>query len=264
MFTNEQEAYYTVILFSLFALLLITIIIIAAVLYYNRRKKHANETRMMQSAFQEELLRTQIEIQEQTLKNISQEIHDNIGQVLSLAKLNLNTFPPTTQPDILARANDTKQLVSKAIHDLRDLSRSMHGDRLTEIGLKTAIENELKILENTGQYKTAFQVNGTPFKLEVQQETVLFRMVQESLNNIIKHAKAKNITVAVSYLNHRFVLSVTDDGQGFNAAGLSAVDKGIGLKSMESRAGLIGGEFSISSSAGKGTTIAIELPDILG
>ena len=260
MFTDKQEAYFTIILFSLFALLLISIIIIAAVLYYNRRKKHSHEKKIMQSEFQEELLRTQIEIQEQTLKNISQEIHDNIGQVLSLAKLNLNTFPPTTHPDILARANDTRQLVSKAIHDLRDLSRSMHGDRLTEIGLKTAIENELKILENTGQYNTIFNITGTPFKLQAQKETVLFRMVQESLNNIIKHAKAKNITVAVNYLNHRFVLSVTDNGLGFNASELSATEKGIGLKSMENRAGLIGGEFSITSSAGKGTTIAIELP----
>jgi len=262
MFTNEQEAYYTIVLFSLFALVLITIIIIAAVLYYNRRKKHAHEKKIMQAQFQEELLRTQIEIQEQTLKNISQEIHDNIGQVLSLAKLNLNTFPPTTRGDILARTNDTKQLISKAIHDLRDLSRSMHGDRLAELGLRQAIENELKILENTGQYSTACDVTGTPYKLPAQKETVLFRMVQESLNNIIKHAKAKNIRITINYLAHSFVLSVADDGAGFNRDQLSTAEKGIGLKSMENRSALIGGVFSITSSAHSGTTIAIDLPVI--
>ena len=78
----------------------------------------------MQSQFQQSLLQTQLEIQEQTLKNISEEIHDNVGQVLSLAKLNLFTFENDKEPKLQSTTN----LVSKAINDLRNLSRSMHGD----------------------------------------------------------------------------------------------------------------------------------------
>jgi signal transduction histidine kinase len=95
-------------------------------------RKRIKENLLLQAKFQQALLQTQIEIQEQTLTTISQEIHDNIGQVLSLAKLNLNTL----QPDEHEKLKDTKMLVSKAINDLRDLSRSMHGDKIADLGLQ--------------------------------------------------------------------------------------------------------------------------------
>ncbi|MBL0145651.1 MAG: sensor histidine kinase [Chitinophagaceae bacterium] len=207
--------------------------------------------------YEQQLLNTQIEIQEQTLKTISQEIHDNIGQVLSLAKLNLNTFENVESTINQTKINDTKQLVSKAINDLRDLSRSMHGDKIAELGLQESIANELKILENTGQFKTSLKITGCIYKLEPQKEMVLFRIVQEALNNIVKHAKAKNIAVQLIYDSEVFKLCITDDGAGFDVNALTAAQTGIGLKSMQNRAVLIGSVFNIAS--GKGTTITIEL-----
>ena len=255
----NKEQYYTVILISLFVLLLISIIIITAVLYYNKRKKFAEEKQLMKTIFDQELLQTQIEIQEQTLSNISQEIHDNIGQVLSLAKLNLNTIPTHVEEAVLVKISKAKELVSKAINDLRDLSRSMHGDRIAELGLKDAIESELAILQNTGQYKTFFNCSGNYYKLARQNEIVIFRMLQESINNSIKHANAKNITVEMNYQPQNFQLWVSDDGNGFDTASLSTSVTGIGLKSMRSRAALIGGELTIQSSPFTGTTVAIKL-----
>lgn len=257
MFTSEQEVYYTIILFSLFALLLIIIIVFSAIMYYNRKRKFSYEKKQIDLFYQQQLLQTQIEIQEQTLKTISQEIHDNIGQVLSLAKLNLNTFENIESTTNQTKISDTKQLVSKAINDLRDLSRSLHGDKIAELGLQESIANELKILENTGQYKTVFYVTGSLYKLEPQKEMVLFRIVQESLNNIVKHAKAKNIKVELNYKVDAFNLSVIDDGVGFDAKALTSTQTGIGLKSMQNRAALIGGVLSIQSN--NGTTIQIEL-----
>ena len=256
----NKEQYYTVILISLFVLLLISIIIITAVLYYNKRKKFAEEKQLMKTIFDQELLQTQIEIQEQTLSNISQEIHDNIGQVLSLAKLNLNTIPTHVEEAVLVKISKAKELVSKAINDLRDLSRSMHGDRIAELGLKDAIESELAILENTGQYKTSFNVTGNYYKLARQNEIVIFRMLQESINNSIKHANATKITVEMNYQPQNFQLWVSDDGNGFDTASLSTSATGIGLKSMRSRAALIGGDLTIQSSPFTGTTVAIKLP----
>ena len=92
MFDTKEETYYSIILTSLLVLFLIGIVIATAILYHNRKKRHLIEKKSMESQFQQELLQTQLEIQEQTLKTISQEIHDNIGQVLSLAKLNLSTY----------------------------------------------------------------------------------------------------------------------------------------------------------------------------
>ena len=207
----------------------------------------------------QELLQTQIEIQEQTLKTISQEIHDNIGQVLSLAKLNLNTFEGIESDTNQTKINDTKNLVSKAINDLRDLSRSMHGDKIAELGLQESVASELKILQNTGQYITELKITGEPYKLAPQKEMVLFRIVQEAMNNVIKHAKAKNIFIEMRYQPDIFDLTISDDGIGFNAAVLQSTQTGIGLKSMQNRAALIGGEFTIQSDLGKGAKIKIEL-----
>jgi two-component system, NarL family, sensor kinase len=258
MFTDEQEAYYTIILFSLFALLLITIILASAILYYNRRKKHLQEKKMMHSEFQQELLLTQIEIQEQTLKNISEEIHDNIGQVLSLAKLHLNMIPPA-EAAAQVKVNDAKDLVSKAINDLRDLSRSMHGEKITEIGLQEAITNELKTLQNIGQFNTSLKVNGNYYKLENQKEMVVFRMVQEALHNALKHSKASVLQVELNYQPDLFQLSVCDNGIGFNSYFQNPAETGIGLKSIRNRAVLIGGKVSINSTPGKGTDILLEI-----
>ena len=213
----------------------------------------------MQSKHEQALLQTQIEIQEQTLKTISQEIHDNVGQVLSLAKLNLGTFETMESEANQVKINDTKQLVSKAINDLRDLSRSLHGDKIAELGLQDSVANELKILQNTGQYQTALYITGDNYKLEEQKEMVLFRIVQESLNNAIKHAKAKNININIAYQPELFSLIISDDGSGFDPGALQSAETGIGLKSMQNRAALIGAAFTLNSQNGNGTTITIEL-----
>ena len=209
----------------------------------------------MQTQFQQELLITQIEIQEQTLKTISEEIHDNVGQVLSLAKLNLNTLDNAGDKKI----QDTKNLVAKAINDLRNLSRSIHGDRIAELGLKQSLEDELNILQNSGQFTTHLIVTGNAYKLPPQKEMVLFRIVQEALNNAVKYSKAKNITVQMDFGETQFCIAVLDDGDGFDMATLPATKTGIGLTSMKNRAALIGGEYNLQTSSNNGTAISITL-----
>lgn len=259
MLTDEKEAYYSIILFSLFALLLITIIVISAILYHNRRRKHVEEKKIMKTNFEKELLQTQVEIQEQTLKNISEEIHDNVGQILSLAKLHLNTFPAGTDADVQNKVDETKKLVSKAINDLRNLSRSLHGEKISDIGLKEAINSELNILQNTGEFKTKLIINGNTYKIGGQKEMVLFRIVQEALHNAQKHSAATELWVEMDYQQQQFNLKVCDNGNGFSSAALNEKEKGIGLKSMHNRAALIGGKLRLDSGKGKGTCINIEL-----
>lgn len=259
---NQPDGNYIFILIivaSIVLLLFVFFIVNFILLYQKRQQKNFEEKLIMKTQFQQALLQTQIEIQEQTLKTISQEIHDNIGQILSLAKLNLNTFEDAESANNQIKINDTKNLVSKAINDLRDLSRSLHGDNIAELGLQESVAGELKILQNTGQYITELKITGEPYKLAPQKEMVLFRIVQEAMNNTIKHAKAKNIFIEMKYQPDSFYLIITDDGIGFNAAGLQSTQTGIGLKSMQNRAALIGGEFSMNSSAGKGTEIKIRL-----
>jgi two-component system, NarL family, sensor kinase len=215
--------------------------------------------RKAQAMLEKEILAAQIEIQEQTFKNVSQEIHDNVGQVLSLAKLNLNTILGTSDEASLPKIESATELIGKAIGDLRNLSRSMLGDKVTQTGLQVAIENELRILQNTGQYKTQLEITGPSFRLDRHKEMMVFRMVQEAISNCIKYAKAKNILIKLINAGEKYAVSVYDDGIGFDVNLLQAGETGIGLKNMQNRAELIQGIFSIVSAPGKGTTIEIIL-----
>jgi two-component system, NarL family, sensor kinase len=248
-----------VIIVTLFMFLMGSFVVLFIIIHKKRQAGYLKEKEFLQASFQQELLKTQLEIQEQTLKNISQEIHDNIGQVLSLAKLNLSTIPPSENEAVNQKVDHTRQLVSKAIIDMRDLSRSMHGDRIAEMGLKNAVENELSIMRNTGQYQTELIVTGTHYALDRQKEMVLFRIVQEALNNCIKHAKTKKISLHLNY-DPRFSMRVTEEGIGFDLRDLEQPNKGIGLKNMQNRAAMINGIFSINSSVEKGTSLNIEIP----
>ena len=249
---GEESLTTLIALGTVIVVALVSFVILLSYLFTARKNKLLKEKELLHAQFQQELLRTQLEIQEQTLKTISQEIHDNVGQVLSLAKLNLNTLPNSSEPKI----QNTKNLVSKAINDLRNLSHSLHGDIIAELGLQESIANELKIIESTKAFETELNVTGTVFKINPQKEMVLFRIVQEALNNCIKYSEAKKITVLMQYQPQLFMLQVQDDGKGFDAE----KNTGIGMKSMLNRAQLIGGSFNMQSILAKGTIITIELP----
>ncbi len=252
MLSSAEQLKIAIITTSIIVFLLVLFILFLFLIVQLRKKK-------AKARLEKEILTAQIEIQEQTLKMVSQEIHDNIGQILSLAKLNLNTFPDNADKEMQVKIDNTKDLVSKAISDLRDLSRSMHGDKIAELGLHDAIDTELKILQNTGQYTTTMEVIGQPVKLDTQKEMVLFRMVQEALTNCIKHAKAKNIQVRLNNQEGKYIVAISDDGVGFDKALLQSNQTGIGLRNMQNRATLINGIFSIKSFPEKGTTIEVVL-----
>ena len=228
------------------------------------RKQNAMLLReqQLQSQYQQTLLQTQLEIQEQTFKNISQEIHDNIGQALTLAKLNLNTMPPASE-GIQEKIGTTKELVSKAIVDLRDLSRSLNTDYVTDIGLQKAIEYEMGLISKSSNIITNMQIEGDPFRMDKQKELILFRITQEVLNNTIKHAGATAIHAIIKYGSKEFLLTVTDNGKGFLMADAQSENQnssGLGLRNMDNRAKLIGATFSMSSLPEKGTEVKIILP----
>lgn len=254
---GEESMTTLIVLGTIIVIFFVAFVVLLSYLFTNRKNKLLQEKQLMKTQFEQELLQTQLEIQEQTLKTISEEIHDNVGQVLSLAKLNLNTFESNPQKKL----TDTKELISKAINDLRDLSRSMHGDRITELGLQQSLIDELQILQNSGEFETHFKITGDSYKLPPQKEMIIFRMVQEALNNAIKHARAKNISLLLDYKPELFILTVQDDGKGFDAAVIEN-QTGIGLKSMQNRARLIGATCTLQSSSENGTLIVIELPTL--
>ena len=237
-------------------LFLACVLIIYMVVFQKRQNQFIDEKEKLRMNYQQMLMQTQLEIQEQTLKNISQEIHDNIGQTLSLAKLNLNTIDLQKQ-NAQEKILSSKELVSKAIQDLRNLSRSLNTDSVLSSGLIKAIETELAVISHVGSFKTAFQTKGQTTRIDPKKELILFRIVQEAINNIIKHSTANSILVTLDFTNDQLKIEVSDNGKGFEATTGSA--EGQGLRNMKCRAELIGGNFNLTSSP-NGTTITVTLP----
>lgn len=255
----QKEFYYTLIIGGSFLLLFFSsIIIIALFRYRNKTILHMKEKDKMQARFQQELLRTQLEIQEQTFKTISQEIHDNIGQMLSLAKLNLNTVDLHNEESATEKIGSAKGLVSKAIQDLRDLSKTLNTETITAVGLLSAVEAELHLLHKTGTLQTTFDVTGTPVRLDPQKQLILFRIVQEALHNVIKHAGASGVRVQAAFEPEQMRLLIADDGCGFD--GTTGTAFGSGLRNMQNRSRLIGATWEVESAPGRGTAVSIIVP----
>ncbi len=253
---NPSELYIAIIAGIIFIAILSIGSIQFTLLFYRQRNLRKKE----EERFQQELLHTRLEIQEQTLKHLSVEIHDNIGQTLSLVKLNLAMIETTALQGSETRISDSHELVSKAIQDLRDLSKSLNTDYISEKGLLRSIAYELEMIGRTGAVKTQFEISGEPVKLGKQKELILFRIVQESLNNCMKHAEANNIRVSVRFGPEKLTLSVQDDGKGFDSSSLSRENTGLGISSLQNRAAMIGAECKITGLLSKGTEVLILLP----
>jgi len=223
---------------------------------HRRRIIHQKEVVDLKVQYEQTILQSQLEIQEQTFRNISQEIHDNIGQVLSLAKLNLNTIPESENAGKIAL---TEELLGKAISDLRDLSKSLNSEKITDIGICEAIKQELAIIEKaSARIKTTFLCDDHEIVLGSEKLIITFRMMQEIMNNIIKHAKATHITVdIVKQEDVGIVIHIIDNGIGFDPEKLKNTETGIGLKSIQQRCRLINAGCIIKSAPGSGTDVEI-------
>lgn len=239
-------------------LILGAFIVMIVLVYRKRRNLHISEKLNLQSNYRQELLKAQLEIQEQTLTNIGREIHDNIGQVLSFVKLNLNPAGGSLE-QLQQKMNDSRDLVAKAINDLRDLSKSLNFQHFAHLGLIKAVEIEAERINKSKLLQLNIMIEGTPYELGEQCELVLFRIFQESVNNSLKHANARNFNINLQFKAESFTLTLADDGQGFNIERTLNSFEGSGLKNIENRAALIGAVATLKSSPANGCTIILQL-----
>ena len=217
---KNPEIYFVTIVGIILGLLLVSFIVAMLVLYKRRQRQQEQEMAIIKDNFEKEVLHSQLEIQENTFKTISQELHDNIGQMLSVVKLSLSALPLEKGHQAHHLVSHSQQVLNKAIIDLSDLTKSLHTDRITDLGLAESIRFELMTLKNAGLIKVHFAVLGTEFELQEQKAIFLFRMFQEMLNNILKHSKATNVIVELTYQpDNIFVMKVEDNGIGFDTAG---------------------------------------------
>lgn len=254
-----------------FFLIVVTCLILAltafivTILYFYRKKQIAfqKELESLKLDYEKNLLSTQLEIQEQTFQNISREIHDHICLNLTLAKLNLVTLDPANKQQLSERINSSTEILSRSIHELSDISHSMNPELIESYGLIKVLEMEIEKMERPGLLNINYSVTGNPVFLNSQKELVIFRIIQEAFNNILKHAKAKMILLELFYNEGHIKVTIKDDGIGFlprllNENGTSKPKSG--LLNMKKRANLIDGNCDIVSEINNGTTILLSIP----
>ncbi len=227
--------------------------IFSFLLLYQRKKKQ------LQTEFSQTLLQSQLEIQEQTLQQVSRELHDNLGISASLVKIHLTTLPLENAELLPVKVEETKDLVRQLITDIKALSVRLDGDRVGRVGLIKAIGTEIDRINKTGQFTASLTQDGSTPEIDPGKATILYRMVQEILNNAVKHSQAKNIKVNVQTSDKNLTLAISDDGCGFDWEA-KRNSGGAGLFNLTNRANLIQAVLSFTSATGTGTTVTIELP----
>lgn len=246
------------ILFIVFAGFIITFLF-----FYNQKKKlHYEEMKEQQKIFEQEALVSRLEIREQTLKQIAEEIHDNVGQEMLLAKLNLNKLLMAAPNEAIEEIRD---IIGDAINDLRDISKSLHSEQVSSLSLPAAIEKEMIRLKKTGFVNTSLTIDGDVVEIESSRKLILFRMTQEILQNAIKHSKSTEININLDFQKEFLILSIEDNGGGFNVDEKlkSGEWKGAGLLNLQNRANALRASLSIKSQSNEGTCIIIKFPLLL-
>ena len=256
--TTEQ-----ITLFIVSAILLITILMsfFITMIFLYRKRQQQFEKNLFQTKINYEklILTTQVEIQEQTFQHISKEIHDNINLSLTLTKLNLHTLDWAEQEKAEQKIKSSIDLLSSSIAQLNDLSKSLDTDTITRHSLLMALEEERQRINKTDCIYINYEVLGTPVYMNNQTEIVIFRIIQESLNNIIKHARAKTANLLLNYHPDYLEVIITDEGKGFDPSQQPKIGHA-GLRNMENRVKLLGGTMNIDSQSGSGTQLNFIIP----
>ena len=207
-----------------------------------------------------------IEAQENERKRISRELHDEIGQGLTAIKFNLDIMDkdlPSTFPIVRERLKEAKSLSNQTLTAMRQLSMDLRPTMLDDVGLIPTLRWYIQNFSNRLNIKSNFQAVGFEEKLPPQIETAFYRIIQEALNNIAKHAEASRVDISLQWRDSILSVSITDNGRGFDLYEVlrpDSLERGLGIIGMQERISLLGGKIDIQSRPDSGTYLYIEVP----
>jgi two-component system NarL family sensor kinase len=241
--------------------LLFLMVFIFLLFFINKYYKNQQSFLLEKNKYNKQLLEAQVEVREEILQHVSREIHDNLGQITSLIKINLQMTElekdPVREKQIL---KETSDLVKKLAVDMKELSVSLRSDFVIENDFISSLTNEVLRLNKVGFVKVDYKHIGDELLLEDNTSLFLYRIFQEMVNNTMKHAKANMINISTSYHAPNFMLTYSDNGIGFNYEEDSLTRNGnSGLKNMKERCKLIDADFNMNSIPQLGTEIIIKL-----
>ncbi len=253
---GQTEIIIFIVLTTVVLLIFIGSILVFIFQYRQRKLLHIKEKAMIEETHQRELLNTQLQIQEQTMQDIGREIHDNVGQRLTLASIYVHQL-------LAAHKGENEQLssVSSIINDslaeLRALSKSLVSTDANAEELRTLLERECERIDALGICEVHFQFPHVRFTISAMVKNFVVRIVQEAFQNSLKHSSCTRIELHVNYAENGLTIKIRDDGHGFQQ---QETYDGIGLQNMSKRASLIGAEYALESKAGQGVRINLFIP----
>jgi signal transduction histidine kinase len=252
MQVSTQNIIFIVVVITLIFLVAGISILMYVRLYNQRKKTDQEEKQKMKKLYEDQLLRSQIEVQESTITAISKELHDNVGQLLSTTKmlLGITEINLSPVPDTLVTANAT---LSKAIQELRFVSRSLDKEWLEQFNFIENLESEIRRINAGGTIQASY-TNTVSFIMSPDEQLILFRIVQESIQNALKHAEPGSISVSVSGTPSLLEIVVCNDGKP-----LLSEPQGMGSNNMKRRVQLFAGKIEWRSLNGS-TEVRIVLP----
>jgi signal transduction histidine kinase len=256
---GKDQVIIIIILFNLFFILFIVGIVIFIRQYKLKKKEHNVMLQNQTEAHQKELLSTQIEIQRQTMQHIGREIHDNVGQKLTLASLYTQQLAfENKAPYINDNIENISKIINDSLSELRELSKTLTDNTIESNTIYQLISSEVKKVKdlNLCQIDLVFNVNKSD--IPYSQKTILYRISQEFIQNSIKHSNCKLIHLELIINLNNVQLILQDDGIGFDKNAIQS--NGIGLSNMKKRVELVGGNFDLQSNTTYGTKIIVSLP----
>lgn len=258
-----QKTVSDIAVFLIVVSVLITMMVtfIIGILFAYRKRQQVFEKSLSQLRLDHEktILSTQLEIQEQTFHHISREIHDNINLSLTLAKLNLNTISEKDENQLKSKIENSIELISNAIVELSNISKALNADLIIHQGLIKAVECELNRIKLASGFEVKYSLTGDPVYLNSQDELIVFRIIQEGFNNIIKHADASYASLSIDFGDSELLVMLLDNGKGFDLKSPRDEEKA-GLKNMVIRTKTLGGTMRIDSEIDKGTKLSFSIP----
>ncbi|HRG00991.1 MAG TPA: sensor histidine kinase [Bacteroidia bacterium] len=259
---KEKQAFIkNIIIISVVLLLLLLSGL--GILFY-RKKQIEQQAKLDAEIANQKEIRTKaiLDAEEKERRRIAQDLHDGVGQLLSAAKLNLSNLDSKlieqTEEQKAAMQN-ALNLVDDSVKEVRLVSHNMMPNTLIKLGLGSAVREFITKLGNAPNLKIDLEIVGLDTRLENQVETVLYRVIQEIVNNIIKHAKASHISMQLIRHETEMNVMIEDNGIGFDTSKLENFE-GIGLKGIQTRIEFLNGSVHFDSSIGRGTTVIIDIP----
>ena len=235
--------------------LLAVTIILFVVFYQKRFSQQQLHLKDLESQQQQQLFAVTNQVQEKERKRIAHDLHDDVGVVLSTAKLYLSHL--MGQPETQQVAQKVDQLVDTAAQSVRQISHNLSPQNLEKFGLVSAIEEMCKQIREAHQVQVIFEHNEEK-RLALSVELGIYRIVQELLNNTLKHAQASEILAKLKFENQYVVLHYSDNGRGVDLENLSRTHNfGLGLQNMIGKAEALKGKISLQSKPGEGFSASL-------